>query len=395
MAVLQNITLVRRAEEQARERLSELESIYRNAPVGLSFVDRELRYLRVNQAIADLNGISCEEMVGKRYRDLSPENADTAEPFLLGLMRSGTSVRNLETVARPPADPDVDHHFLLSMDPVRLADGEVVGHTAAVQDVTELRRIEAAAAQRLAELEILYANTPAGLCYVDTDLRIIHVNALFAQLSPVPPDALIGAPVAEVLPQQLEQQLLPQLGYALRSGASSANLTIRGRVPGSGEREYTWIAHTHPTRGSDETVTGLVTVLQDITPLADRQRELEADARRLVEGQQIAQVGSFEWDLIEDGVWWSPEMYAISGRTQALSYVGFFEVVHPDDRDKVRAQVDRTLSDGDPARLTFRILHPDGSQREIFGISRVDRNAEGIPARMVGTWQDVTQFGKP
>ena len=52
-------------EEQARARLSELESIYRNAPVGLSLVDPELRYLRVNQAIADLNGVSCEEMVGK------------------------------------------------------------------------------------------------------------------------------------------------------------------------------------------------------------------------------------------------------------------------------------------------------------------------------------------
>jgi PAS domain S-box-containing protein len=397
MAVLQNITSVRRAEETARERLAEIESIYRNAPVGLSFIDADLRYLRVNQAIADMNGVSIDQVVGKTYRDLSPDTADAAEPFLRDLIRRGEPVRNLETVSRPPADPAEDHHYLLNMEPVRNEQGEIIGHMTAVQDVTELRRAERAATQRLSELEILYENTPTGLCRMDPDLCIIHLNPLFAQLCERPIRQLAGAAVVEVLPPKIAGQLLPQLEYVRHSGASSASLQIRGPVPGSAQREYTWIAHSHPTRSPDGEVTGLVTVLQDITALADRQREIETVVDRLAEAQRVAQLGSFDWNLIDDEVWWSREMFAISGQPMSYlpTYDSFFELVHPADREKVRQQTDATLADGNPARVTFRLLHPDGTTREIFGVARLDRTEDGLPARMVGTWQDVTEFGEP
>jgi len=394
VAVLQNITSVRRAEEMARQRLEELESVYRNAPVGLSFVDRGLRYLRANQVIADLNGVSVEGVVGKTYRELSPETADAAEPLLRALMERGEPVRNLEVKARPPADPELEHTFLLSMDPVRSEAGEIIGHTSAIQDVTELRRSQQIATRRLEELEILYAHTPVGLCFMDPELRVIHLNPLFGQLSPRPLDEQPGAAVAELIPEAIASQLLPQLRYVVRSGASSVNVQVRGCPPGAGSREYTWLADAHPLKSTDGAVTGVISVLRDITTLAERRRELEATRDRLAEAQNMARVGSWEWNILEGTIWWSPQMYKIFGENLGLlpTFLDVVDNVHPEDRQKFRAQIERTLADDRPYRETFRVIRPDGSVGVIFAAARLERTAEGQPARMIGTSQEVTDF---
>lgn len=391
-AAFQDVTAIRRAEQAARQQLREIESLFHKAPVGLSLMDRDLRYLRVNQAIADLNGISADAVVGRTYRDLSPDTADVAEPMLRAVMERGTVVRNLEVRARPPADPGVERVFLLSMEPVANARGEWVAHMAAVQDVTQLRRAEQIASRRLEELEALYANTPVGLCYMDAALRIVHLNPRFARLSPSPIGKLYGANAAEALHEDFARQLVPRLAYAARTGNSSADFEIRGRLPGAGG-EYTWNAGVHPVVSHDKKVTGIVTVLHDVTGLADRRREAETVRDRLAEAQRVARVGSWEWNIVDDVVWWSREMQSIFGRPPSYepSYLGFFEHVHPDDRHAVRRQIEKALADEEPYRISFRIVRPDGSERLLFTAASVERTTEGTPVRLVGTCQDVTE----
>ena len=213
-----------------RERLAELECVYASSPVGLAVLDRDLRYVRVNQAIADMNGLSIEEVVGKRYRDLAPETADLAEHFLSLVAARGQSVRNLEVRARPPGDPEREHVYLMSLDPMRNADGEVTGLVSAVQDVTDLRRAEARAARRLQDLQLVYANAPVGLCHVEAgELRVLHMNARFARLSDRPPEELVGRCLPELLGDEIARQLVPLLRQVARTGMSAQNVEIRGR----------------------------------------------------------------------------------------------------------------------------------------------------------------------
>ncbi len=382
------------AREQDDPTYAEIESLYRNSPVGLSFVDRNLRYLRVNQALADMNGCSIEEMVGRSYRDLSPETADAAEPFLHELMGRETPIRNLEVRSRPPSDPTAEHVYLLSMDVVRDETGEVIGHVSAIQDVTELRRAEETAAQRLKELELLYAHSTVGLCFMDANLDVIHINHLFAKLSHRPIAEQVGMNVEELLPVDLRRQLVPQLLHVARSGTSSATLEIRGRPPSGGPGDCTWLAQTFPERSADGKVSGIITVLQDITSLAQGRREIEAERDRLVEAQHVARLGSWEWDLIGGEVWWSSELYEIfdESHTYAPSYEGFFERVRPADRQKVREQLEHAVADKGSRWMTFRIVRSDGSERVLFTAARLERNESGIPARLIGTCQDVTEF---
>jgi PAS domain S-box-containing protein len=386
-----------RERERTAARLEQLECIYANAPVGLALIDRDLRYVRVNQAIADMNGLSIDQVVGKRYRDLAPETADLAEPFLSRVARRGQSVRNVEVRTRPPADPEHEHIYLMSLHPMRDAAGGTVGLISAVQDVTELRRAEERAARRLVELELVYANAPVGLCHVDAvDLHVRHLNARFGRLAGRPLDQQIGERLPDLLTGAIGRQLIPSLREVARSGMSALGVQVRGRPPGPVEREYTWIANLHPARRGGE-VTEVIIVLQDVSALADRQRELEAVRDRLIEAQRVARVGSWEWDMLADEVWWSAALYEIFGepRSYVPSYVGFVEHVHPVDRHHVRQQLDLTVRDGQPYHLTYRIIRGDGAERVLFTVARLERTPDGQPARLVGTCQDITRFGPP
>ena len=393
MAVLQNITEVRRTEESARSRLIELASIYRNAPVGLSLIDRDLRYVRVNQQIADMNGVEIGEMIGKSYRDMSPETADVAEPFFRGIMDRGKSITNLETRSRPPADLDNEHIFLLNAEPVRDAAGQVVGLLAAVQDITKRRRAEEEADGRLRQLQTVYANTPLGLCFMDRSLRIVHLSPSFAQLSSKPLEAQIGATVQDVLPDEIARQLVPQLEEVALTGAFSIQTEVVGRPAALGGVELIWIASSYAVVDDDGEVSGVVTVLQDVTDLARRQHEIQATRDRLAEAQHVANIGSWEWSIIDDAFWWSSELYSIFDAPASYepTFVDFFERVVRRDREKVRKQLDQTVRDGGPARMTFRIERPDGSERLLFTAARLERDPSGAPARLVGTCQDITE----
>lgn len=400
MAVLQDITSLRRAEERSRESLLELESVYRGSPVGLSYIDRDLRYLRVNQVIADANGVPIEDVVGRTYRELSPANADEAEPLLRRIMERGEPVRNLRTRARPPADPDVEHTYLLSCEPVRGADGEVAGLVTSVLDITELEQAEQEARRaqerirdQLAELEILHRNAPVGLVRLDLRLRVVSGNPLFASLVDRPASELLGLPLDEVLPEDMAKQVVPNLRRVLMTGHPGVDVRIRGSLADRPLDEDAWILRAHPIKGEGGGVTGVIAVLQDISPLVHQQKELESLLTRLSEAQQVSKLGSWEWNLVEDRVWWSDELFDLFGHDPATvrpTYNLLFEAVHPDDRQELRQQAERTLSSDLPCWVPFRILRRDGSERRFLTAMRLERGDGGQPLRLVGTCQDVS-----
>ncbi len=128
--------------------------------------------------------------------------------------------------------------------------------------------------------------------------------------------------------------------------------------------------------------------------LAEANRQLEESAARsLAEAQALAHVGSWEWDVTRDHVWWSDEMYRIYGfepGSVQVSLGTFLAHVHPDDRERVRAGVERSRETREPFELDHRIVLSDGSVRTLHARGRVETDRGGTVTRMSGTGQDVT-----
>jgi PAS domain S-box-containing protein len=131
--------------------------------------------------------------------------------------------------------------------------------------------------------------------------------------------------------------------------------------------------------------------------IAERERiqaELRASEARLLEAQAVAHVGSWEWDVVSDTVWWSEELYRIFGldlRSSPATHDGFLTRVHPDDRQAVRSAVALALDEGTSFALEHRIIRPDGAERVVAARGHAVCDASRRPIRLLGTGQDVTE----
>ncbi len=126
--------------------------------------------------------------------------------------------------------------------------------------------------------------------------------------------------------------------------------------------------------------------------VAARTEELTRVSDRLIEAQQVAHVGSWEWDVGTNALWWSEELGRIYGvgRDAPATYEGFLSHVHPDDRGIVEAAVARAASDGHPFTFDHRIVLPDETVRMVHAEGRVVAAPNGNAVRMVGTGHDIT-----
>ena len=126
-------------ERIANERLAQLNTIYASAPVGLCFVDRDLRYVSVNNALAELNGGPADFFIGKTVRETVPEVADVVESHYRRVLETGQPVIDEEVQSTRGQET---HHALCSYYPVRDECGELIGVNVAVRDITRRKQAE-------------------------------------------------------------------------------------------------------------------------------------------------------------------------------------------------------------------------------------------------------------
>ena len=132
-----------RSERGAAETLSLLETVLSTAPVGIGFVDRECRLVRLNEMLARVSGSSVEEQLGRSIADVVPAIWSQIEPALRRVLDAGESVLNVDVSTDVAESPGRVHHALASYYPVRL-EGEIIGVGIVVVDITERYEAEAA-----------------------------------------------------------------------------------------------------------------------------------------------------------------------------------------------------------------------------------------------------------
>jgi PAS domain S-box-containing protein len=113
---------------------------------------------------------------------------------------------------------------------------------------------------------------------------------------------------------------------------------------------------------------------------------------RLLEAQSLAHLGSWDWNIQKNEVWWSDELYRIYGLEPGtrLKVEDFLTRVLPEDRDRVERIIGAALSDAKPFVFEYRVVRPDAEIRTLHARGRVLTNAEGQPIRLLGTGQDIT-----
>ena len=123
-------------------------------------------------------------------------------------------------------------------------------------------------------------------------------------------------------------------------------------------------------------------------------RSLRRVRDSLQEAQRIARIGNWDWDIVNNRLYWSDEIYRIFGlkpQEFGATYQAFLRSVHPESREHVEKAVDRALHEKMPYSIDHRILLPDGSERMVHEQAEVIFDGHGNAVRMMGTVQDITE----
>ena len=269
-----------------QEQLGEIEAIYGTAPVGLAFLDQELRYRRINNRLAEINGLPVEEHIGRRGRELFPLLADTVEPILEHILETGEAVEDMEIRGATLRDPHDERDWLCSFVPDVEADGTVRGVSVVVRDVTPIKLVEHRLADTIHQLDLVLEGSRVGVWRHDFASGRVTLDARAQALTGLPAEVELEAALERLHPED-RGAVVPAVEQGAEAGAFQIDLRVR-----TADASWRWLAvrgRVMPERGREGEVAG---ILMDVTD----QRAAEAEVER-----QLAEVESY-FDALPVGV---------------------------------------------------------------------------------------------
>jgi len=217
---------------------------------------------------------------------------------------------------------------------------------------------------------------PAALLVVDDEGGLVDANREARRLLGHDQAWTPSGPLAATALQALAQGRVER---EVEVSFEDRRLVLRARALPSSDGEHALLA------------------LEDLTGERQRVEAALHQEQVLQEAQEVADVGSWEWDVRADEVEWSDELYRIFGRDPE-AFEGTFErylgCIHPEDVEQVQATIEEALGTGEPFTFDHRIVRSDDEVRHLRCRGEVMRGDDGRPSRMVGTALDVTERRK-
>ncbi|AUB37959.1 hypothetical protein COO91_03911 [Nostoc flagelliforme CCNUN1] len=407
MVLSQNMTHRKQAEAELQEsratlqrQLAEIESIYQSAPIGLNVLDTNLRFVRINQRLAEINGFSVEEHIGRTIRELLPNIADAAEDLLRPVLETGEPLLNVEIRGKTPAQPGVERVWLESFLPLK--DGEqIIGINTVCQEIThvydELRlRKQAEEALRRSEerYRTLFELMEDGFCVIEMlfdanntpiDYRFLEINPAFEQQTGL--QQAEGKTLRQLVPN-MEEFWFQTYGRVALTGEPV-------RFENGSEAMNRWF-EVYAFRIEQPEMHKVAILFRDISDRKQSEIALRENEDRLRMAITSAQLGTWDWNLVTGELKWDTGCKAMFGLPPDAesSIEAFFEGLHPDDCDRLQQIIQEALN---PASGGFY----DTEYRTIGIQDKVERwlrakgqayfDGNGKPLRFMGTVLNITE----
>ena len=413
MGVITDVTERKQAEEERlalsrklEESNARLEEAQRIAHLGYWLWDLDADHVLFSNETCRIYGLkpqeepidlaTVRELIHPEDREYVFRNAERA-------VRDGVRIETEHRLIRPNGEVRIVHS---PGDLKRDALGRPYQLFGTCQDITERKQAEKELQNLSRDLQesktwLEEAQRVAHLGYWVWDLETNQViwseetNRIFGLESEVGPIGI--AKVHEMIHPEDREAVLRTAEEAIRTG-TRADCEHRLIRPGG---EIRLVHSLGDLKKNPDGRTQMFGTTQDITDWKRSEEErqslssaLQESKVRLEEAQRVAHVGHFEWNLVENSVTWSKELYRIYGlppQEGPIDMATILEMIHPEDREYVVREAEETIRSGIHSKAEHRIVRPDGVMRFVQGLGTVKRDASGRAYEMFGTSQDITE----
>jgi len=262
-------------------------------------------------------------------------------------------------------------------------------------DITERQQVESALRESERRYATLTEAAPVAIFRLDAAGKCVYVNERWSEMTGRPIAAALGISWLETLHPEDRDRILTQWSQQGFSQPKLYQSEGRHLLP---DGNCNWFyCHVLPETDSNGTITHYVGTLTDITKRKQYEEQLCHLSERLTLAIKSGGFGIWEYDFVHAAQIWDERMYELYGVSQRDfdgSFDSWFNFIHPDDCDRVLANIQQVLHHQQEYNVEFRIIQPSGNicYLKAYGLLHCDQ--QGQPLRVVGVNFDITEHKK-
>jgi PAS domain S-box-containing protein len=373
-------------QRSLRQQFAFLQQVIDTVPNPIFCRDLDGVYTACNAAFADFFGLPRTAIIGRRTADFTPRAyAETIQTTDTQVLRDGGMVTLELQVARTDGIvADIQTRKV----PFVGDDGTPAGVVGVFADVTERRTMERALRVSEEHYRRIFETIQDIFFRLDLDGTLREVSPSVTAITGYAPEALVGHPVSAM---DVDVDHFTRLFTQLLATGAIHDEEID--IVSEAKATVTLALNAHLVRDAAGEPVAIEGIMRDITARRQAEAALRTSQRMLARAQQIAGIGSWEWDLRTNSLMWSDQMYRLydlDPTTTQPSYALVMAHTHPEDRPAIEAELQRVYAEQIPYAHEHRILTGTGAMRHILAQAEVTFDEDGQALRMTGTALDIT-----
>src|SRR6266853_1189919 len=388
-AIVRDVTDRVRIEESLRQSQAQLKGIIDSAMDALITVDSRQQVVMFNPAAEKMFQCSAADALGSPLDRFIPERfRGTHGKHVQTFGETGVTSRTMGTLGALKGLRANGEEF-----PIEASISQTVSrgsklYTAIVRDVTERERSDRALREQASVLEL------AQVMVRDMDDRIVLWNRGAEKLYGFTPAEAMGLTSHELLQTEFPEPVHAILDKLMATGEWEGEMVHRKRDGARIVVASVWTLE----RDSDGRPWRILEANTDITARKRAEEALRLAQARLLSALEGGRMGTWVWDIGNPRIDWDDSMSTLFGRSSEELASGsiepFFSWLHPQDRERTRAILERAVREGTQYDAEYRLFRPDQSMVWIAARGRVERDAQGKAFRMTGVCIDITDRRK-
>lgn len=379
----------RKIENELHKKETLYSTLFNLSPAGIMLEDMDGNIVDINSTYLNLTGYSREELVGQNVRKIvPPEFLDDVDQNITNINSGKTLIYELSTLRKDGTSREIELRETM----ITLPNGEK-GIIVVANDISERKQTEEILRSSESKYRTIFENVQDA--YYETSLEgiILSVSPSIELISggQYHQSDLIGKSMNDFYTDTEQRKhilsLLQQKGsvtdhevYFKNKDGLPISCSISAKL-------------YFDVQGRPEKIIGS---LRNITDRKLAEEKLKKSEARLLYAQRVGHIGSWDWDIQSNDLFWSEESKNIFGITpdDQITVKAFLESIEPSDIEFVKKSIDDALMQKKPYNIEMRLIRPDGLKRVIHTVAEISFNESGKPIRMFGTMQDITERKK-
>ncbi|BAU64010.1 Multi-sensor Hybrid Histidine Kinase [Stanieria sp. NIES-3757] len=387
-ATLVDIKDRKQAELALQASEAKLQGIIQSAPGSITTFDRQGTITYINRTT---EGFSLEQVIGKNISEfLLPQYHNLQTQGLEQIFEQGKTVQcevegYLDTLGNTA-------WYRVQSSPVWDGERVVMGISNAI-DISDLKRAETALRESENRYATLAETAPVGIFRVDTKGKCLYVNSYWLEMTKIASkEEALGDGWIKALHPEDREQLIAKWSQSIKQQKFYCNEARFLRPDGS----IVWFfCRALPEINLAGEIVGYIGTVTDISELKHIEAALRESERRYATLAENIPVALFRFNSEGDCIYVNERWEAMTGRpTESALGRGWIEAIHPEDRDRIKKESKKKLTESSRFQSEGRHLLPDGTIKWFLSQTLPEIDSDGQQIGFFGTLTDITERKK-